>query len=44
MVLVLVIGALLGWMARRARVQREAVAAIQKAGGMVGYNWEWKEH
>jgi hypothetical protein len=38
MVLVLVIGASMGWLIRRARVQRAAVAAIQKAGGMVGYD------
>jgi Leucine Rich repeat len=28
----------MGWLIRRARVQRAAVAAIQKAGGMVGYD------
>ena len=38
MVLVLVIGASLGWLVRCARVQRESAAAIRKAGGMVGYN------
>jgi internalin A len=43
-VLVLVIGAELGWIvhqARQAHVQRDAVAAIQKAGGSVYYDWEW---
>ena len=40
-VLVLVIGGLLGWIVRSARIQREAVAAIQKAGGGVTYDWEW---
>jgi internalin A len=42
MVLVLITGAGLGWVIHRARVQREAVAAIRKAGGQVAYNWEWK--
>ena len=40
-VLVLVIGAGLGWLVRSARIQREAVAAIKKAGGSVNYDWEW---
>ena len=43
-VLVLLIGAELGWIVRQARqaqVQRNAVAAIQKAGGSVYYDWEW---
>jgi hypothetical protein len=42
-VLVLAIGGGLGWIIRGARVQREAVAAIQKAGGSVWYDWEWKD-
>ncbi len=37
-VLVLVIGAGLGWIVRSARIQREAVAAIHNAGGYVDYN------
>ena len=41
-VLVLVIGAGLGWIVRSARIQREAVAAIERAGGDVAYDWEWK--
>ena len=40
-VLVLVIGAGLGWIVHQAHVQRDAVAAIQKAGGSVRYDWEW---
>jgi hypothetical protein len=39
-VLVLVIGAGLGWLVRGARIQREAVAAITSAGGTVYYDWE----
>src|SRR5438552_3500910 len=39
-VLVLLIGAGLGWIARGARLQRDAVTAIQKAGGSVQYDWE----
>ena len=42
-VLVLVIGCGLGWIVRSARIQREAVAAIQKVGGTVYYNWEWAQ-
>ncbi len=42
-VLVLVIGAGLGWIVRSARIQREAVEAIQHAGGVAWYNWEWKD-
>ncbi len=34
-VVVVLIGATLGWIARSARLQREAVAAILKAGGHV---------
>jgi len=40
-VVVLVIGAGLGWLVRSARIQREAIAAIKRAGGSVEYNWEW---
>ena len=40
-VLVLVLGAGLGWMVRSARVQRDAVAAITKTGGSVRYSSVW---
>jgi internalin A len=40
-VLVLAIGLGLGWLVRNARIQREAVAAIERAGGSVSYDWEW---
>lgn len=43
-VAVLVIGAGLGWAVRSAQVQRDAVAAIQKAGGLVAYDWEAAEN
>jgi hypothetical protein len=39
-VFVLVMGAWLGWTVRGARIQREAVAAIEKAGGSVCYDWQ----
>ena len=42
-ILVLVLGAALGWLVRSARTQREAVAAIKKAQGRVLYNWELKD-
>ena len=41
-VLVLVIGAAMGWVVHRARVQRDAVAAIRKAGGSIWYDWQFK--
>ncbi|HEV3167575.1 MAG TPA: hypothetical protein VGZ22_26460 [Isosphaeraceae bacterium] len=40
MILVLVSGSLLGWYGGRVREQREVVAAIRKAGGQVGYDWQ----
>ena len=46
MVLVLVIGIGSGWLARgirSAQIQRDAVVAIQKAGGFVLYDWEWSD-
>lgn len=39
-VVVLVIGCALGWIVHQARVQREAVAAIEKSGGSVLYDWD----
>ena len=42
-VLVLVVGTGVGWLVRSARIQREAVAAITKAGGSVQYNWGWAD-
>ena len=40
-VIVLVIGVWLGWLVRSARNQREAVAAINDAGGLVFYDGKW---
>src|SRR4051794_7832725 len=40
MLLVLVLGGGLGWVAHRAAVQRRAVAAIEAAGGRVFYDWD----
>ena len=40
-VLVLVIGAGLGFIVRSAHTQRDAVAAIKSAGGTIYYDWEW---
>jgi Leucine Rich repeat len=42
LVLVLVIGAGL-WVVHEARIQRAAVTEIEKAGGMVKYDWRWRE-
>jgi internalin A len=43
LVLVVLIGGWLGWMVRSARIQREAVAAINDAGGRVSYDWDWSD-
>ena len=40
--IVLMLGLWLGWFARTARIQREAVAAITKARGQVLYDWQWR--
>jgi hypothetical protein len=42
LVLILLLACWLGWFVRTARLQREAVAAVKKAGGIVWYDWEWK--
>jgi hypothetical protein len=42
LLLVLLIGCWLGWMVRAARIQHEAVEAIQEAGGRIMYDWEWE--
>jgi Leucine-rich repeat (LRR) protein len=42
-VLVLVFGGGLGWFVSRAKVQLDAVTAIERAGGSVKYEWEWKD-
>ena len=39
---VLLIGVWLEWLVHSVRVQREAVAAIRKAGGKAFYDWDWK--
>jgi hypothetical protein len=41
-VLVLVAGAGLGWFVRSARIQRQAVAVIEQAGGSVAYEWDFQ--
>ena len=41
--LVLVIGLGLGWIVRNAHIQRDAVAAIRKAGGQVWYDFDPKD-
>ena len=43
MILVLVVGAGLGWIVHRAHVQRDSVAAIQRAGGTALYDWQFKD-
>ena len=40
MALILAIGACSGWMITKARIQRDAVIAIKRAGGTVRYDWE----
>jgi internalin A len=41
MAVVLILGGGLGWLAHRARVQRQAVEVIRRAGGSVEYNTPW---
>ncbi len=43
MILILVLGGGFGWVVRRARIQRDAVVAIRDAGGLVTYDWGWKD-
>jgi internalin A len=38
--LVLIVGGWLGWIVHRARIQREAIVAIEKAHGQIVYNWQ----
>jgi internalin A len=40
MILVVTVGGGLGWLAHRARVQREAILAIKWVGGSITYDWE----
>jgi hypothetical protein len=45
MLLVLLIGGGLGWfvhLRHRAQMQHEAVAAVEKVGGSVLYNWQFE--
>lgn len=39
-VLVLLVGSGIGWFVRGARIQRDAVAAIEETGGLAYYDWE----
>src|SRR5262249_54176005 len=40
-VLVLVVACWMGWIVQSARIQREAVKGIEKAGGVVAYDRHW---
>ena len=42
-VLVLVIGGWLGWFIHRVELQHAAVESIDKGGGFVTYEWDWKD-
>ena len=42
-VLVVAIGGWIGWIVYTAKVQHDAVAAIEKAGGLVAYDWELRD-
>src|SRR5262249_41038304 len=42
MALVVVLGVVLARVVHRAQVQRKAVVAIERARGIVCYDWEWK--
>jgi hypothetical protein len=40
---VILFGAGLGWIVRKAHIQRDAVAAVLKAGGTVAHSWEYDQ-
>ena len=40
---VLTVGGGLGWVVNQARIQRDAVTAIQKAGGVCLYDWDFRK-
>jgi internalin A len=42
-VLVVVVAGGLGWFIRSVRLQREAVAAVERARGHIGYEWEYQD-
>jgi hypothetical protein len=42
LILVIVVGGGLGWVTRRAEVQREAVSTIKRTGAGVLYDWQFK--
>jgi hypothetical protein len=42
MIVVLVVGGGLGWIVHRAQVQHDSVAEIREAGGIVLYEWQFK--
>jgi hypothetical protein len=44
LILVLILGSGFGWVAYRVRVQRDAVAAIKRAGGSVEYDYLWAQY
>ena len=43
MALVVLVGVVLGRVVHRAQVQRQAVVAIERANGIVCYDWQWKD-
>ncbi|QDV38789.1 hypothetical protein [Tautonia plasticadhaerens] len=43
MALILVLGCTLGWIVHRADRQRDAVKAIERAGGEVLYDWQYRD-
>jgi hypothetical protein len=42
-VVMVLVGVWLGWVVRLAHNQRDAVAAIERVGGRVSYDWEWSD-
>ncbi len=43
LIIVLLLGGWLGWIENRSQGQRDAVAVIQRAGGSVVYDWQWRD-
>jgi hypothetical protein len=40
--IILLIGAVFGWLVHRAHLQRDTIAAIKRAGGEVWYDWQFR--
>jgi hypothetical protein len=44
MILVLIVGGVMGWKARRVSLQKRAIAALERLGGSVIYDWDYDDN